>query len=202
LKRRAYEGCKVGGGELAGDNGGDILTLSLDLVASTPRGDPTATPATADPDDAEFPEPPFGEYPQVPVVFQDSAGNMKVGTNRTNYTSFRLTWRSNLDPRHDEFRYITNARMNGRDVSMAVNLLLKPTPDDRTALELVTAQDAEVSFTDGTRTIKFDFNGRNFIGSDADSTPLERRFEHLLTLENYLDLSVSDDLTITFTGYP
>lgn len=200
LRRRAYEGCKVGGGELAGDNGTDLLTLSLDLVASTPRGDPTAATPTADPDATEFPEPASADYPVRACVFQDSAGALKIGDIRSNYSSFRLTWRSNLDPRHDEFRYITSARHNGRDVDFNANLLLKATPDDRTTLETVSPLDCSVTFTDGTYSFTFDFNGFNYVTADADATPLERRFDHTLSLSNYLD-PASTDMTLSFAGY-
>lgn len=188
FERKRFAGTKVARGRVEVNRQGTTARLSLDLVAARSYGN--QMDASTDPDATEFPAPAESAYPSGPYTFKNTAGLLKVGSTRTQYESLSIDWTNTLDGRWFETSYLTMLPFLGRSATLEAQLLLKVSPNDRTAYEALTAQDSEVSFTNGVTTTKIDFNGQNKIMSLPPNLPQNQVFMRTLRLQNLFDPTI------------
>lgn len=193
IKRRRYLGTKVRTIEVGAEAGtadGNLVRVTYELVAQQP--------ASPDPDATAFPAPQLTDYPtDAPYVFQHASGGFKVASTRSEYDRISIRITNNLHVPFHGGQYITRCRYKGRDVNFTFhNLYLAVT--DRVAYEAITAQDAEVLFTNGAHTAKFDFNTKNyFVDGIEDDLPLSSGYYQSLSLQAYLDAAAGSDFALT-----
>jgi hypothetical protein len=200
-KRTRFAGVKVDGGQVSVSRKANSATLTLNLTASRSYGN--AMDASADPDATEFPAPAESAYPTNPYTFRHTSGLLKIASTRTQYESLDIKVDNVLDPQWFETAYLTALPCLGRKSSLDANLYFKLSPDDRASYEAITAQDTEVTFSNGTNTCKIDFNGKNHITKLPYELPLNTIFMQKLSLMNRWDPAVAagagGDVFVTFT---
>jgi hypothetical protein len=198
--RTAYRGMKVAGLRLDCSAGSPLLNATFELVGSKPiPNDDLGGVDSSEVSATEFPGPTDHVWPTDPVLFQESSGLVKIGTTRTQYDSVSLDIRNSMDAQRFESRYLVLARLLGRGVMLSANLHYKATPDNRAAMEALTAQDTEVSWSNGVNTIKVDMHGAALFDSVSDDLPLEGLYRQSVTVGSFHDASVGTDLTFTYS---
>lgn len=195
LKR--YGGCKVAGWQLeASRQEGAGALLTLDIIGCRSFGN--AMDGTADPTTTEFPAPATADFPSQPYTFSQTAGQVTIGSARTQYESMALKVTNTFDPRFWETPYLSSLPFMGRESSLELSLLLKATPDDRTAYEAQTAMTASVAFHQGAHSATIAFNAQNRIGGLAYNLPLNEQYRTTVTMTNLYDLTAGSDFTLAF----
>jgi hypothetical protein len=198
IRRKRYAGCKAAGGRIEVSRQSTTAMLKLDLQACRSYGN--AMDSSSDPDATEFPAPSETDYPTGPYTFKNTSTKLKIGTTRAQYESISIAVQNALDGRWFEQSYLTVNKFCGRKTRLDAELYFKPSPDNRAAYEALTAQDAELTFDNGTHTAKVDFNGQNTIMKLDYNLPLNQAFTEKLSLTNRFDPSTPAlDLTLSFT---
>jgi hypothetical protein len=202
LKR--YAGCKVAGWRVEVSRQSTTAVLTLDLVAAQEFGN--AMEGTADPTADEFPAPQEGQYPVGPYTFKQTAGQLSVGSVRSQYESLAIAGRNALDGRWFESAHLQVVQSCGRSTTLDAALMLKSTPDDRSAYEALAAQSCSVGFnTGGAGTnLTLAFNGQNTITKLPYDLPLNQVFLRKLSLKNRWDPSANSgaggDIAVSFSA--
>jgi hypothetical protein len=199
-KRRRYPGGKVASWRIECSRQSPVAMLTLDLVFSGMQG--STIDSSSDPDATAFPAPTDAQYPTDPVLFSHSSTGLKIGSTRSLYESISLSGTNKIDPKWFEGKFPQSIRFFGRETTLESRLLYKVTPDDRTALETVTVQDCEVTWTNATNTIKIDYQGKNYFDDVQDDLPLDATYMQQVRLKNYYDVAVGGDqpdVAITYT---
>jgi hypothetical protein len=183
-----YLGTMVPQVGLAAKESDQLMRLNLQLIAKA-----TATITVTD-----FPEPAATAYPSGnPYVFEH-AGAFTLATSRTEFEEFNLTIKNVLDGRF--FRTATLSRLKylGRDVDLTIRFPYIVTAD-RAAMEAQTAVAASVTFTNGTNSIAFQFNSKNYVADVADDLSMDKIFMQAITMQNFFDASAGtpNDLLVT-----
>lgn len=193
-KRRLYKGAKVNSGSVEVTRDGKIATLSLDLQASTPEGN--AFDSSTDPDATAFPAPAETAYPTDPYLFIHTAGNFTLGTSRTQFSAFKISWTNKMDPRWFENRFVNIHRFLGRESTLDATLYYKPSPNDRTSFEGLTAQSLSLALANGAKTTTFTFNAQNVLKDLDDDLPLDKVYEQKISVANYYDPTAASDWSV------
>jgi hypothetical protein len=194
---RRYSGVKVLGGSLESSRQSPLVRISLDLQGV--RDDTNAANSVAYPDATEFPAPAETDYPTTPFLFSHTAGGYKIGSTRTQYDSVSIRWQNAMDPKWFESKYITLIKFCGRTSSFSAKLHMKASPDDLAAFQALTVQDSEISFANGSNTIKLDFLGSNYIKTLGRDLPLNQVYSWDLMAQNYWNAATPGDIVVTLT---
>ncbi len=199
VKSKAWTGCKVASATLGGsDQDRAPLSLQLQLIGSTPQGNPydeSSDPAVAQP----LPT----VYPKDYLLFQHLRGGLSIGAVgvRTNWKSFSVELQNRLTPYFDEYRYANAIRLGGRAATLKSRLRLKNTTDDRAVWESGGVMAASAELNDGSKKIKFDFRSQNVVDSMGEDFPEDGEVYYDLAIKNQFDpaatagdfaLSISD----------
>lgn len=203
IKRHKYTGVKCAGGEIACSRSAPRATLKLDLIGQKEVGN--AVDASADPDATEFPEPADSAYATGPYLFSHTSALFKVGSALTQYAGVSLKVTNKLDPQFFENHWLSTCGNKGRSATLDADVLLKASPDLRTAMLALTNQDVELSFNDGVTghvTTKIDFNTKNYVAKLPYDLPLGKEFMQKLSIKNRYDTSVGSGLNAVFTTNP
>lgn len=191
---KRYLGCKCAKGSLTASNEGENqkFMMSLDIVGSTP-GTITvsdfATPA------------PSGMPSDLPYVFQNTGGNISIGSTRTQYRSVSIDWTNILDVLFDESQYASAIRFCGRDIGFSFTERLR-TNSDRSTFEGTTAVTSSIELDNGTNSVTFAFGARTFFTAVDDDLQLSKAHYRTIKSAVFLDPSAASgagtDLTLTF----
>jgi hypothetical protein len=76
---------------------------------------------------------------------------------------------------------------------------MKASPDDLASLQALTTQDVELSFNNGTNSLKFDMNTNNLFSQLGRDLPLAGTYSWNATVQNYYDSSTSSDIVVSST---
>ena len=155
--------------------------------------------STSDPDATEFPAPAESAYPSGPYTFKHTASGLKIASTRTAYDSIALKVDNTLDGQFFESTGLSVLQWCGRKTTLDVDMYLKPSPDDRTSYDANTALDSELTFNNGTKTLKFDLNDKNHITKLPYATPLNGVYMQKLSLMNRFDPATGNDIVISYT---
>jgi hypothetical protein len=194
LRRRRYVGCKVAGLELECSADNQLASLSLDLVASTPQGN--SFDSSVDPTSTVFPEPGLADYPTTPLTFRQTSGGLTLGSVLTQYDSVKISIKNKMDVRFDESRFANRIRFLGRESTLDAKLFLKPSPDQRSLYEAVTARTASLAFNTGVKTVTINYQGQNFATADEDDFAIDKEFYETVSIRNMIDTTAGKDISI------
>jgi hypothetical protein len=179
--KKQYGGCKVGSAGIEIGTEATVASLTMGLQAATVTafgtnsGDPTTTlPTEAD-------------YPSGPYSFVGTAGLLSIASTRTNYSSLSIKFENKLDPQWYETAGLSTLGCYGRDSTLEAMIRLKPSPDDRIAYELLTAQAVSVGLVGGGHTLTLTYNGQNITDDYARDLALGKAFSAKLSLLNQWD---------------
>lgn len=197
IDRRPYTGVKVTAGSITASSQDRLVKFQLQLQGI--RDDVNAAGVVAYPDATEFPPPTEADMPCGPYLFSHSSGLLKVGTARTQYDSIGLAWTSKMAAKWFESQHVQLIKFCGRDTKLSANLYMKATPDDLAALQALTKQDVELSFNNGTHSLKFDLNTNNLFSGLGRDLPLDSTYAWNATVQNYYDSSTSSDIVVSAT---
>jgi hypothetical protein len=197
-KRRQYSGCKVAAARIEVSRSSTTAMLTLDLIASKSQGN--SMDGTSDPSSGAFPAPTETNYPLSPYTFKMTSGGLTVGSTRTEYEDLSINVQNAIDARWFEASYRQVIQFCGRSSSLETNLYLKPSPDDRSTFEAITAQSASVVFSNGVtgQNMTLQFNGQNRIKDLPYDLPLDKTFMQKLSLVNVFDQAAGQDLSVSF----
>ena len=200
-KRRQYPGCKVAKVGLKTTADSQLVELDLDLVAQKPVGN--TYDSSSDPTSGAFPAPAESAYPTDVVNFTHASGGLVIASNtRTLFGELSFDMTNAIDARTYESRWVQIMRVLGRDSTMTVKNLYVPSPDDRSAYEIQSAQTATLALTNGTHTITLNFEGNNVLNSVDDDLSLDKVYEQTFVLQNQWDPTalsgVGQDFLFTF----
>ncbi len=201
IKRQRYPGAKVSHWKVDISRESKVATLSLGLVAQKYVGN--SYDSSADPTATEFPAPAESAYPTDPFRFIDLAGNVTIGTSRTNISNLSIAGANVLDSRWFESRFLMLCRCLGRTITADTTLLYKPSPDDVAAYQSLTAQATSFELNNGTHSITFNMNTQTHLKKLTRKLDLDKVYEVPLSLKAYWDpaalAGVGSDLQITAT---
>jgi hypothetical protein len=184
---KQYSGVKVSSVKIDVSRDATIAKLSLGLMGSqqtgfgTQTGDPTSTP---------FPAPAETNYPTGPYTFAMTSGYLSIGgTTRSGYQNISIDIKNALDGEWFEAAYRQIIQFLGRESSLQTKLFYKPSPDDASAFEALTAQALEVTFENGVtgQNLTINFNGQNTISDLPWDLPLDKVYTVDMTLDNRFD---------------
>lgn len=198
--RRAYRGVKVASLRLECSADSPLVVATFGLVAQ--KHDPNSDMGGSDSaaiGTTEFPGPTNSSWPSDPVLFQESTGLLKIGSTRTQYQDLSIEVTNNLNPLRYESRFLQTCRMTGRAGMLTANMRLKGTPDNRAAFDALTAQDTEVSWTNGSNTVKIDLNTAAIIDDVTDDLPIEGEYNQRLSVASFWDGANAGDIVFTYT---
>jgi hypothetical protein len=197
VRRKRYAGCKVSGMTIEVSRESTTAMITLDLVAARSYGN--AIDSSSDPDGTEFPAPAEAAYPTGPYTFHHTSTGLKIASTTSQYTDISIKVQNALSPQWFENSYRSIIQFCGRASTLDTTLFFKASPDRRPAYEALTAQDTELTFSNGTHTAKIDFNGQNTIDPLALDLPLDQAFFEKLSLFNRFDVSATGDIAVSFT---
>jgi hypothetical protein len=198
FKRRRHRGVKVMSGSISASNqNGGLVTYSFQLQGQ--GDDLNAAGATTLPDATEFPVPAETDYPCGSWLFQDTAGQLKIGDDpkRTLYDSCSINFTNSNAANWFEGKYVNLIKFCGRDVKASIDLYTRSSPDDEAFYRALTSLDAEFAFDDGAEWLKFDFGANNAWDALVNNRPIDNVYKWTGTLQNYWDSATGTDLTIT-----
>jgi hypothetical protein len=188
---RRYTGNLFGTLNLKSDmsDAGWLWSVSGNIIGSTPR----AITVT------DFPIPALSSYPaDDPYLYQHTAGNVTIGSVRSNYQSLELNIANEVVPFADENVYASDVRWFGRTVTFTIKIRLKSAAD-RLTYEAGTTQAASIQIDNSTHSITFDFGSNVITDSVVDELPRNGYFMQTLSFTSMMDASLGTptDLTIT-----
>jgi hypothetical protein len=200
FEKRAYRGGKVQTLRLECSAGSPLLIATFNCIFSkvVPNDDLGGTDSTAI-SATEFPGPTTSSWPNDPVLFQESSTGLKIGSTRTQYEEFGLDLNNVLDSKRYESQWVQVCKYLGRNAMLSALLRYKATPDDRAAFNALTAQDTEITFTNGVNSIKIDFYNAALIDDVQDQLPLEGEYHQRVSVASFFDGANSADLAFTYS---
>jgi hypothetical protein len=197
LDRRMYNGVKVASGSVSASSQDRLAKFSLQLQGI--RDDTDAAGTTAYPDATEFPPPTETDMPCGPYLFSHTSGLLKIGTTRTQYDAVSIAWTSAMAPKWFESKYVQLNKFCGRNTKLTADLYMKASPDDLAALQALTKQAVELSFNNGTNSLKFELDANNLFSALGRDLPLTGTYAWKATVQNYYDSSTSSDIVVSST---
>jgi hypothetical protein len=197
-KRTQFSGTKVAAVRIEVSRRSTTAMLTLDLQACKSAGN--AMDSTSDPNATVFPAPTETEYPTGPYTFKMTAGGLTVASVRTEYEDLTIAVQNVLDGRWFEQSYLQVNQFCGRASTLDTTLYLKASPDDRAAMEAITAQSVAAAFSNGVmgQNLTIQMNGQNTIKSLPYDLPLNQAFMQKLSLKNRFDPTAGADISISF----
>jgi Phage tail tube protein len=165
-----------------------LARLNLTLI-----GKSTATITVTD-----LAEPAAGDYPSgAPYVFEH-CGAFTLATSRTEFEEFTLTIKNNLDARFMRTATLSRLKYCGRDVDFAIRFPYLTTAD-RAAMEAQTALAASMTMTNGSNSMAFQFNSKNFVANVSDALDLDKVYLQSIEGQCFFDASAGtpNDLAVT-----
>ncbi len=202
IRRKRFLGCKIATMGLTGSRDSQVMRLTLGILGSTPQGN--SFDASSDPDSTEFPEPADSVFPTDPVLFEHARGGLTLGNAaRSNFQSLSLSIQNKCKAYFDESRFANLIRMNGRNTTLSGNSRLKASPDERATYEANTNFPTATTlvFTNGTNTITFVLNAKNYYTTIDESLPLDEEIYFGWSVQNMLDTAVgtiNPDVSFTY----
>ena len=151
-----------------------------------------------DPDATEFPAPTFADLPNDIYLFSH-ASLVLGGVARPLCNSHALKSANKLDPQRYGSKWIQTAQYLGRDTQLESKLLYKTNPGDRTKFESLASQAASLVLNNGTKSVTFNLNGKNYVSGLKDDTSREKSYSQTLTIRNALDNTAGAGLSVSFT---
>lgn len=146
---------------------------------------------------SDFAVPALDDYvDDLPMTFPMLAGNVTIGSSRTNFSSLSLTVENLIDPLYDEGTKPNHLYWGGRNVSLTVRIRHK-TAADRTAFNAVTHQAVSFALNDGTNTFTFSLHGDCIIRDVKDDLPLRGVGSQDITVSALVDTSAGSDFDLT-----
>ncbi len=201
IKRRVYLGTKVDSGTLSVSEGSTIVTLQLNLSASTPQGN--QFDSSTDPTSGTFPAPADNNFPIDPYVFINAGGSSYftyAGAVRTQFTELTLSVQNELARKWYANRFLQLLTFVGRKTTLATKLLYPASgQDDRTLYEGLTPESTSIEMNNGTHGFTIGLNAQNVLTPFEDDLPLNDVFMQASTSNNMWDPSAGSDLTLTIT---
>jgi hypothetical protein len=201
VKRRVYLGTKCDGGNVAVSENSTVVTLTLQLSASTPQGN--TFDSSSDPTSGTFAAPADNNFPVDPYVFLHAGGSNWVtygGAVRTQFTELTINSQATLARRWYANRYLQLLRLVGRKTTVATKLLYPLTgQDDRTNYETLASESCSIELNNGTHGFTFGFNAQNVLTPFEDDLPLNDLYFQSSTENNLWDPSAGSDFTLTIT---
>jgi hypothetical protein len=148
-----------------------------------------------------LPAPVDTNYPLGPYTFHMTSGQLSIASTRSQYESLAIAVTNALDGRWFEGTFVSINRFCGRSSTLNAALLLKATPDDRTAYEAITAQSCSVGFMNGVtgQNLTISMNGQNRITALPYDLPINQVYMNNLTLQNLYDPTAGGDLSLSFS---
>lgn len=196
-RRKKFTGVKVDAMKIDVSSKSTSATLTLTLTGCKALGHPLDS--TSDPSGTEFPAPADTAYPNGPYTFKHTSTGLKIATVRTAYDSIALSVDNTLDGQYFESTGLSVLQWCGRKTSMDVDMYLKPSPDDRASYDGNASLDTELTFNNGSKTLKIDFNAKNHISKLSYTTPLGGLYMQKLSLVNRWDPATSTDIAVSYT---
>ncbi len=208
---RNYSGVKVEGYDFEVSESGQIATLSLDLVASTPNpaipGGSQPSWAASAPTDVQLPGPQGTGGGSVPFLFTNAGTGgggtglivANSGTARPTFQSVKISSKNVIARRFWANQYVQVMRWCGRSTSLVAENWYTNSPDDRIGYEAVTVQ-TPVSFqlyNSATAAITWNFETNSVFTSITDQLPLNDLYLQTMTVQNQWDAANSADYTLT-----
>jgi hypothetical protein len=197
VKRIRFAGVKVESIGIEHSRESKVATLTLSLRGQKYVGN--TYDSSTDPTSTEFPAPADTAYPTDAFRFIDLAGNLTIGSSRSAFSSVSLKIQNKMDPRWFESRFLQLHRFMGRQTTLDVTALYKPTPDDLSSYQNLTAQATSIAWNNGTNTLTVNLNAQTFFHKATKKLDIDKEYELPLSLENFWDPSAGKDLTITAT---
>lgn len=194
IRRRRYLGGKVASLQLSGDNNSDRVQIALNLIFSNI--------VTPDPDGTSMPEPAYSAYPTTPWLFQQSSGQITIGTSRALYKQFAFSVENVLSTSYFVADNPQRINWRGRTTSLQLSDLIQNSPNDRATFEAGTLFSAGFGLSDGTNTVAVDLQDSNFFEGLEDEMPLGDEFYNQVTLRNMIDGAAGNDFAVTYTASP
>lgn len=185
VKRLQFAGVKVEGWTIECSRDSKIASITLQLRGQKWNGN--SYDSSSDPSATPFPAPAESAYPTDPFRFIDLAGNVSIGTSRTQFSSISLKSTHKMDPRWFESRWLSIERFLGRETTLDCTLLYKPTPDDLTSYQNVSVQATTVEFNNGTHSLTIGMNAQNYFKKITKKLDVDKVYELPLSLKNYWD---------------
>lgn len=190
--------------------GGKVATLQLDCSRQDPRLKATFglvfqkqvghSTGGSDPDATEAPAPSESSYPTGPYLFSHTATNFKLATTAiASYETLSIRVQNTLDPKKYESIWLQSCAMHGRRATLSSTLKLKATPNLSADLQSLTGKALEVTFNNGTNTLKIDFLGNNRLSGIPYDLPLGREFLQQATWTNQWHRGSTGDIAVTTT---
>jgi hypothetical protein len=202
-KTQQYKGVKVRSCRLEANRSDPRWKLSLDLVAQKNVGNPYDVGSTDPVIGTDFNAPADTDYPSGPFLFSHSVGGLLLGTGsgtvRTQYDTLTFNCANTLDERPFESRWLSICQLKGRSTTIEASKRLKATPDDRAAYESLAAQRAQVTITNGVKTVVIDMKAANHIQRLPRDLPLDKTFMETLTIKNKWSNAAGTDFTLAVT---
>lgn len=197
VKREKYVGGKVATLQLECSRQDPRLKATLGLVFQKQVGHSTGG---SDPDATEAPAPSESSYPTGPYLFSHTAGNLKLATTAVaSYETLSINVQNTLDPKKYESIWLASCPCHGRRATVSAKVKLKASPTLSADLQALTARALEVTWNNGTNTLKIDFYGKNRVSALPYDLPLGREFLQDVTWSNQWDRSNTGDLVVTTT---
>jgi hypothetical protein len=200
--RKRFSGCKATGATIEVSRQATVASLSVDIQGCQQFG--SAFDGTTDPTATEFPAPVDSSFPTGPYNFKQTAGFLicrGTGTAvRSKYEDLTIKVQNSVDGRWFETSFLQLNQFTGRSTTLDATLLFQATPDDRSALEAITAQTVSVGFHNGVtgQNMTITMNGRNVIKALPYDLPLDKAFTQKLSLMNVYDLAAAEDFDVAF----
>lgn len=194
---RRYGGAKPDSWSISCSRGSPLAVLTVSGKAI--RDNMNGAGVVAYPNSTEFPAPNETDYPLNPYLFSNTGGNIQIGTVRTQYNSFTLSCTNAMDARWFESQYMQFTRFLGRTTTLSMDLFMKLSPSDITAWQTAAQQTVQLAFNNGTNSMTFTFNTRNFYTSLGRSLPLNQVFTRSPTITNMWDQTAGNDISVTTT---
>ena len=188
---RRYLGCMASQVQITASDQDQLMRQSIQIIAQKPA---TIT-------GTDFPEPAVTAYPtDAPYVIEHGSGAFSLATSRSEFETFSWTCKNKLDPRFMASQYLTRLKYCGRDVDFSTRFPYVITTD-RSDYEAVTALSASITFTNGSHTLAFAMNSKNFIAKCDDDLALDKVHLQGIDAECYFDSSAGtpNDCAITVT---
>jgi hypothetical protein len=201
-KRTQFSGVKVAGAKIEVSRQSTTAMITLDLQACKSLGN--AMDSSSDPTSTPFPAPAEAEYPTGPYTFKMTAGGLTIASMRTEYEDLNIGITNVLDGRWFEQSYLQVNQFCGRASTLDTNIYLKPSPDDQSPYEILTAQSVAAVFTNGVtgQNMTLQFNGQNTFKGVSYDLPLNQAYMRKLSLKNRWDPTAlsgaGNDLLVSF----
>jgi hypothetical protein len=201
IKRSVSLGTKVDSLNLSVNEGSTIVTLQLNLSASTPQGN--QFDSSSDPNATIFPAPADNNFPIDPYVFINAGGSSYftyAGAVRTQFTELTLSVQNELARKYFANRYLQLLTFVGRKTTLATKLLYPAVgQDDRALFEGLTPGATSIEMNNGTHGFTIGLNAQNVLTPFEDDLPLNDVFMQSSTSNNMWDPTAGSDLTLTIT---